>query len=486
MRAQRVLLLTIATWTALSVSPAPAFADGGCADGVRAAFQKVTGPIRRVQDAIKRFMTKDGRAQAKKVAEIRDQKFNEWLAEPKGEGAKHPTWSQFVEDWEKEVTDRMTDEGSKNYPKVEELLALMSERSPTFARALGEFLENKGSVRFKVLAHFMEKIQTLEKGPGEIGGKVTWGSRFWELWRTKIRLPARKAWTADDFSLFMTEMSNAVFRSMNPEPGFRMTWLKAFGEVRLDPKTWKVWEGFANRFLELYRNRYKSFMEGVTLEAYGKVRPEVIRDFYRFGMWNAVMRRLAVFKVALSKEAGGKAIIEGTGLKPEEIDALMNDSPLYSNLPRAVKNALIIKNNPELYRNLLYSAEVDQLSLEVMFFIRPVISGLFLYYTMIEPGYGAYEWNEERKKFEADVKKNPDKYKPNTKLADDDRTKNFKDQLNQLTIEKKQLESELAKNPPLSDGELALRRKALAKIEKRMNGINELMANAQKGSDPPK
>ncbi len=474
MKALRVGVISVLVLMTANLAPVPASADGGCVDGIRSVFRKVTEPVRKLQEAIKNRMLKKGRAQSELVQKILDDK----LAEAqKGGGNVDAAWADVVKKWEQEVTDRMTDEGSKNYPDINELLALMAAKSPTFKAGLVEFLTNHGAVRFKLLAHFMEKVQTLEKGVGEVGGKVTYGKRLWGIWQNSIRLPMRKTWTPEDFALFMTETSSAMFRALHPEPGWSTTWLKAFGDVRFDPKTWKVWEGFANRFLLDYRARYKGFMEGVSEEAYGKPRPEVIRDFYRFGMWDTIYRHLAAFKTMVSK-SGGK-IIEGKGVSLEELDAL-NDGPLYNKLPRSLKNALIIAKHPELYNDIMFNTEVEQLSLETMFFVRPVISGLVMYYMFIEPAYGSYETNEERKKFEADVRANPDKYLPNTKHADDDRLSNFEAQINQMTGEKATMEKEIAANPAMAEGDLAMRRKAIAKFEKKLSNMREMQADAQK------
>ena len=480
----RIMLLSVLLFSVFMFTPATAHPDSGCVEGVRAAFRKVSDSTRKLLTAVQeagktgKEITKwermrEGRTQAENVEKIIDGKVAE-AEKAAVDGNKDRAWSDVVKKWEDDVTDRMTDKGSDRYPSVDELLALMAAKSPSFKSGLIEFLTNHGNVRFKLLAHFMETIQTAEKGVGEIGGKVTYGKRLWGIWQNSIRLPMRKAWTPDDFALFMTETSGAMFRAMHPEPGWSTTWLKAFGEVRMDPKTWKVWQNFANRFLLDYRGRYKAFMEGVSEEAYGKPRPDVIRDFYRFGMWDTVYRHLAAFKTMLSK-SGGK-IIEGKGLTLEELDA-MNDGPLYNKLPRSLKNALIVANHPELYNDILFNNEVEQLSLEVMFFVRPVISGLFLYYTMIEPTYGAYETNEDRKKFEKDVKANPEKYLPQTKHADDDRITNFDAQLNQFKGEKATMEAEMKNNPAMPEADVAMRRRSIAKFDKRINNLEQLRSD---------
>lgn len=435
--------------TLLLMVPNQAFAGSDCLPGFRAAFEKVSESKHKLEEMIESQLHKKGRAQSVEVEKILDNKIAQWK---KSGSESEASWLKFVEEWEHEVTPRT---GRGTYPRVEELLALWSAKSPTFHSGLKEFLTDHGAVRFKVLAHFMEEI------PGQVGKKVTYGRRFWELWRTRIRLPMRETWTPDDFSLFMVETSNAMFRAMNPQPGFARAWLASFKQVRLDPETWKVWKPFAETFLKDYRERHAAFLKGVTLETYGKPRPEVLRDFYRFGMWDAVYRRIAATKV---------------GLKPEVIEALTKDNPLYDKLPRAVKNTMIFSKYPELYQELRYTAEVEQLAFEVMWFMRPVVSGLTL--------YSVNMLNNELQKMQAekgaqDEPPLPKSYKP-TK-ADEDAVKSFEIAIEQETIEKRALERELSeKGSALSEGEIALRNNQIDRLNRNIKRNQEALIYLQR------
>lgn len=471
--ARQVSMYLLLAWLAVSINAPALNAEGSCLDGIRGVFEKVAEPIRKIQQAAHDRLHKSGRAQAAKVQKILAE---EWERAQQGK-PKDPeaAWAEHVKKWEEETLDRMTNKDKFGYPTVEELLALMAAKSPTFGSKMLTFLVDKGTIRFKVLAHLTERIHE-----GKVSGdKMTYGDRLMNNWQKSIKLPARKTWTSDQFALFMTEISQTMFRAMHAEPGFRATWIKAFGSAIFTQKTWRIWKVFAEKFTEDYRAKYKSFMEGVTLESFGEPRPDVMRDFYRFGPWDTIYRRLAAIKVMVSgKDA--KKVIEEYGLSQEEADAI-HKGPIYDRLPRNLKNAIVIAKNPELYKDVIFNAEVEQLSLELMYFTRPVISGLMLYYTLIEPAYSAYEQEQKRKQFEEDIKKNPDKYIYTPKKAEDDRIKNYDDQINQLTIERRALQKELADNPSLPESEVALRQKAIDKIGRKINNLTELKRDLEKG-----
>jgi hypothetical protein len=194
----------------------------------------------------------------------------------------------------------------------------------------------------------------------------------------------------------------------------------------------------AERIQVDYRGRYKSFMEGVALEAYGNPRPEVIRDFYRWGLLDTAFRRLAAI------------------VKERKLSAAFD-------------------------KDAVFRAEVEKLSLEIQWFTRPVISGLLLYYTLIEPAYAIYEEDRMREKWENDVKQQPEKYLPKTEKADDDRIRNFDEQIDDLTIQKRQYENELNQHPPLPEAEAKRVRRALDKTNRRISELQELKLDLQRG-----
>jgi hypothetical protein len=397
-------------------------ASANCLDGFRSAFQPRSILDGKITKAIDALLNRKGRAQARNIERI--------LAERRAKAeANGESWDAHVEKWENEILDRMSDGKKGSHPDLDELLAVMAAKSPTFQLQLGELLTQHGAIRFRVLAHFLEDVQTLGKEPWAKGGKVTEGRRFWELWQRTIRLPARRAWTREELSTFMTEISSVMFKVMNPEPGFRRMWIKSFFDESIDPAQWKVWRRFSERFLERYRWRYKRMLEGVQAEAEGQPRPEVIRDFYRWGIRDAIWRRLA--KLSGAKE----------------------------------------------------QAEIERLSFELMYFVRPVISGFFLYEGIVLPVQGYLDFKRQSEKMADDVRDHPEKYLGDYEKADDDRLKNFEEQIAYLTQEKRDLEAELA-GGGLSSDERAMRQRTLNAVNRRISKIQELKVEVMRGITP--
>jgi hypothetical protein len=421
-----------------------------------------------------------------KIQEILAEKWKQAQDDAKAKGSDadpKSVWDDFVKKWENEAGDKALDGKA---PSLEELLAIMAAKSPTFEMSLMEYLWNHGDVRYKILASFEEGEIV-----GETAAKVgTRGKRFWNLWQSKIKLTVNRVWSGEEFAMFLTETSNAMFRAMNPEPRWYTTWASAFGRVFTKGEL-KMWKSFADKFMSEYRVRYKTYLETVSMDAFGEPRPEVVRSFYRFGMVDTIMRRLAVIKALFTGKVGsmklGELIEWKMGLSPEELDKLF-DGPVSKYLPRAVKDALMAAKNPEIYREILYNAEVERLSLEIMWFTRPIISALFLYYTVLDDAWGAYSYYKKKKEIENEIKKDPEKYIAPYKKADNARLSNLKDQLQDLETDKKEIEKEISTNPSMSPNDLALRKRSVQKLDMKIGKLNSMiheLENSPLKAPPP-
>lgn len=328
-----------------------------CTDTIRSSFQKITAPMLRVTRGVNNYLARGRRARALRIEKILGEK---WEASQRSNPANaDEAWSEYVHQWELEILDRTENGNRADYPELEELLALMAAKSPTFKTGVLDFLNNYGDFKYKAFAQFLESDGS---GPG------TTGQRFWSLWQARIKLPMRRVWSLDDFSLFITETSNAMFRTMHPEPSMRSSYLKALSEIRLSKP-----------------------------ESFGRPRPEVVRDFYRYGLKNTLYRRLTAYSVVLFSRSRGTALIEeNSGLTIEDVD-LLSHNLLYDRLPRGIRNALVLSRHPEVYNELLLNAELEQLSLETLFFLKPLIMGLLFAFDPVEKilGQGQGQLNSQ-------------------------------------------------------------------------------------------
>jgi hypothetical protein len=298
-------------------------------------------------------------------------------------------WEDFLKTWEADFRRRA---GNKN-----ELLALMAAKSPTFELQLMDF-----------------------------------------LWKKKGGIKVRAPKPSEDLSWMIAKVAAQMFRKANPEPGWRRAWLKSFAQTILDrDKLRNMPANFAALIQDKYREPYKKLLTSVTTESYGVPRPDVVRDFYTFGLTDAIYRRLAAVRFLASK-------------------------------------------GPKEYGDLLYDAEVERLSLEIQWFARPIIGKLIAYYTLWAPAYEAYQDHKEVKKVEEDVKKNPEKYL-GYKKADDDRLQSLNEQLDDLHAEKRELENALAQNPP----DATEKRRHLEKVDRKITKIDNMLKELEKGFAPP-
>ncbi len=376
-----------------------------------------------------------GRAQLEEIERIIQQKKSH--AQKQG-----MPWDDFVETtWKEDLFNRM--QLRETYPLVSELLAWASSRSVTFEEGLHDFLQSHGSIRYKTAGHFLSQWRTHIK--------VTSNLRNFK--RLYIRLPMKTPLTVEEFTTGMLEIWETVFRSLNPESSFSDAWVSSMkGAFSKKP----ILKGFVQKFHENYRQYYVKMLEGVKKDFFGpedlqaanptqySVRVDVISEFYKRGIVPTLVRRLA----ALAK---GEKPFGPENLHP---------------------------TNSTRY-NVLYQTEVEKLSIELLFFIRPVFSGLLfagLTYGVVEsilkPAYGWYEANEAMKEFQKDLKQNPKKYGIGVKTAYekklDTHTLRLIADLNALINE---LENELSKGPPLNKRAIIEKQLLLSK-----ENVNQLQA----------
>ncbi|MBI3558314.1 MAG: hypothetical protein HY074_18765 [Deltaproteobacteria bacterium] len=374
-----------------------------------AGIAKVTEAGTSIRRAISETLNRRGRAQAEEVRRILDEKAGENVA-----------------DWEADVIQRM--KSRRAYPTLEELLAVMAARSPSFRQGLLEFQQAQGLMRWRVLTHFLEYV------PG-VNPKVTYGRRFWRLWQKRIHVPRKGYMSAADFAHFTVELSNAMFRTAHREPNFALTWLRAFGQVRAEPATWNVLRAFAEKFQDGYRARHRARVEGVALEAFGKPRPEVLYEFYRWGIGDTAYRRLSAV------------------IRERRLGAAFD-------------------------KDAIYQAEAEKLALELAFVVRPVVSGLFLYWTAAD-AYEGYEIKKRQDELEDDIRNHPRKYLGDYSRIDADQLQNLTEQLDYLAIVRAELKADLGKNP--SPIEAANLKASLARIDAKFGRIERLKAALSRG-----
>lgn len=428
--------------------------------------------MRRVVRGIDNYLARGRRARALRIEKILTEKWQE-------SQRTHPAdpdvaWNEFVRQWEQEVLDRTESDRRADYPEIEELLALMAAKSPTFKTGLLDFLNNYGDIKYKVFAQFLE-------GDGKRPG--TTGQRFWSLWQARIKLPMRRVWSVEDFSLFITETSDAMFRTMHPEPSMRSPFLSALGEIRLsDPETLKIWRNFSRKFQEKVRNNYFEFMESVTTESFGQPRPEVIRDFYRYGLKNTLYRRLTAYRILLLSRARGTALIEeNSGLTIEDVDSVRRGL-LYDRLPRGVRNAMVLSGNTEMYNDILLNAELEQLSFETMFFIKPLIAGLFLAgdaFGAVE-GYHAVQAQRAEASRLQEIRQHPEQFLPHHPQSDNDMMQSLDDRIRHLIMTKRDLERELAA-PGTEPARARVARRILNRASRQLQEAQELREDILRG-----
>lgn len=494
----------------LSVASFKAYGSLNCRTVFRNRFYLLTVPLQAIKDALnaniklKLANRKRGErvlsfenarvAQSEKVlAKIRDfdVRVKEYAAKNK---VDEVTANEAVgKELEAEMVAAMKSKAT--YPTIEEMLAVMAFRSPTFRNEIFLFLENHTSVRWqyrwKIAAHFAESVSTgrqriskwwanhkldeyftLLQDPdlpsdvrakyeekleyyfeqahnkeAEVGLGITYGRRFFELWQTRMRLPTRKMWTSEDFHSMMMEFSDVLFSVNHPE-SFRKTWIGAFASSPWDASGWEVMRRFADNVMGDYRARYKSYLEGAAYDTYGKPRPEVLAEFYQFGFADTVTRRLV-------------AVVRERHKIWSEIQA---QPTKWGKLKTGLAKALD--------EDIVFQKEVEQLTLETMYVMKPLIEGLFLY---LATDY-VYTEVSERKRgrdYMKHLQEHPEELIPQNNKTTNTMLRGMEDEIYQKTITLRKIEKEL-KDAKLTDEERSKLLANKAALEKRIAIVTKI------------
>lgn len=274
---------------------------------VRATLQ-TDPPSTTLHGKIQKDFT-EGKAKGKsanleEVSKVREEK--------RKQAESNPNW---MEEWEADLTERTKTE--KTYPSLEERLAYLLEKSPSFQESnLMALIGKRGKLQDRVGAFFWERHPRLDWTVNFVFSNVamiaTLGlkdnftrPRFMGL-RIKIpkRGPAVKEWNIDHFQKYMTELSSVIFQAVHPEPTIPGVWARAMKDTALKYKgnPLKVYKAIADRAFE-YRSKHRSFLETVQNEVVGKLDEVALKDFLDIGFFEKwVEKRFRLSKLKDSED----------------------------------------------------------------------------------------------------------------------------------------------------------------------------------------
>ncbi|MEW6057376.1 MAG: hypothetical protein AB1540_12260 [Bdellovibrionota bacterium] len=326
----------------------PLVASGNsCFSAVRATFRETPGPVLKFLEAINKRLPHGGRAQAELLDRIRLEKWDEAQAQARLDPGlrnlpQEEVWDRFVEKAMYEVLPN-----TSKVKRIEDLLWIMRELDPVFEARLSDYHLNVGAIRFKVAAKLSEKAL------GKRGKRVTRGQKIWDYFQTRILVPRRQnVFHPDEFVEFMTEISAVMFESIHPHPAFLKVWLKAFSRpLKLDHVSRGLLGDFARRFHEdilSYREHFHAELNQ-TLQNASRFdrspRAEVVYDLFIHGLAQAFYRRMA---------------------------------------------AILNLKNP-LNKEALLSREIELLSLDLIYYVHPLLNVLFYSGLAVAAGSAASE-----------------------------------------------------------------------------------------------
>lgn len=506
----KIKLIALAMlFAVMALVSAEALASRNCRSAFRNRFYYVTAPIQAIRDALHaELKIEGGKLKIKNARTAQSAKVKELLASYRKRAKELAKEKKISEDAAfDEVAKKLEEEtveamkNKKTYPDVETLLSVMAFKSPTFRHELFLFLENHTSVkwqyRWKTLAHFAEAahpdnltkkvkqwwvarkldeyytllqdpdltsnarakyerkfVEYLEKSKDVEaiqGFEVTRGRKFYYLWVRQMQLPARKPQSIADFHQMLAQFSDVMFAVNHPQPYWR-TWSAAFTRAPWDASVKEVMSRFADQMANDFRARYKSFLEGVSVETYGKPRPEVLHDLYQFGLLDTMTRRI----VAIVKER----------------HAIWSEIEKNPGAFRKLKAAL----NKALDDDIVLKREIEQLTLEAMYVMRPIITSMF--------AYAAYEaldtfvFDDDKKAHEEDLKfkqQNPEVIVPSlqNKKATNNMIQGLEDEIEGKTATLRQLEEELKSGKLVPEEELRIKDE-IQKLERRIQMVTKV------------
>lgn len=510
MKIKLVAIATLYSVVATSVLGPEAQASRNCRSTFRNRFYYVTAPIQAIKDALHaELKIEGGKPKIKNARVAQSAKVKALLAEYRRRAkelakekkiSEDAAFDELAKQLEVETVEAM--KSKKTYPDIETMLSVMAFKSPTFRHELFLFLENHTSVkwqyRWKLMAHFAEsahpdnltkkvkqwwvarkldEYNTLLQDPDlapdlrasyekkfleyfekekkiedAAGFEVTKGRKFYYFWVEQMQMPARKPQSIDAFHSMLAQFSDVLFAVNHPQP-YWATWSAAFTRAPWDASVREVMRRFADQMAKDHRARYKSFLEGVSVETYGKPRPEVLHDLYQFGLLDTMTRRI----VAIVKER--HAIWGEIEKKPGTFNKLK------TGLNKALDDDIVLKR------------EIEQLTLEAMYVMKPIITAMFAYaaYQLLD----AHVLDDEKEKaHEEDLKfkqQNPDLVVPSlqNKKATSDMLKGLEDQIDGFTASLREHEENL-KSGKLEPEEEARIKDEIQHLERKIQLVTKM------------
>lgn len=426
-----------------------ACAGGSCASMFRTRFYVLTHSLKIIRSAAQKLLEKATRtevARADDVAAHLKQFELDMKEYAKTNGIDEVTaFERYGKILEEEIATAT--QNRKTSPPLAKLLAVLAYRSPNLRNnlmlSLDDFTAARWRYRSRTLGYLAQSLRTaprkihkalaerrfqrclvnpqcspdtlarlLEKVESKIsekGAPISEGHRLFDLFMHRLRLPERKMLSSKDFPLMLEELNNMLIQ-MNYPDSLWVPWTKAFGRAATIKENWNVVRYVAEQVERDSGARWRAMVEGTDIEVWGKPRREALEHSFEKGLIDWVVTRT----VKVAKENDLK-------------DSYMS--------------------------NAVFKAEVEQLSLEVMVVLKPVLGAVALF--AINEGI---DWladaakpntmtPEQQAEFD-DIKNNPEKYRERNPEMVLDALKNLEEDIELNTLLLRDLEKDLEEGSP--------------------------------------
>lgn len=371
----KMWLLAISSLLCSITFPPSLFADNACLTAFHETFNP---PQNQFVEGLKLFEelnNQDSRLQRETFQRFMDSDFanaQEWAKRttPGGKADPEQAWADYAREiLEPQIIEEMRAAGRVKgikYPSLERRLAMMASQSRAFRGGVMEFLNN-GNFTDILLSRFRQRIANTLPQPlaKKFQSKVgTWGGYISErLINNRVSLPYRTPASHAEMMAFMEEISAAIGHAMNPNPHFTTAWMFAWSKgvrnlLSMDAPPQDAFGVFVDTYTTFNRAHFIELVNDVSIEAFGKPRPEVITQFARWGIYDTVIRRLIAAAIGLKEGFSESELVDGYG---------------------GYRKKFLHITKKMLDKNIAFRQEVQQLALELAFVTRPVLRVAYLF-----------------------------------------------------------------------------------------------------------
>ena len=368
-------------------------------------------------------------------------------------------WDEELQRCGEDLTERSWNK--KTYPAVEEMLAYMAARSPTFYGGLTELLQNHSRFVYRTRWAGFSKLLDLAGGISNTTFFAVEGLRKLTSFFNRIAISKGQILTAEEFTSFANDVSRLVMESNRPK-GLAGLYGKAFLEVVYHPSELKIWRTFSELLMER-RKHFESFLSRTSLDFAGDFSGKVDPHF----------------------EAALKQLPEGylpkNYVKPR--DAVLFQMYRFGIMDTVINRIAGVKKNG---KNAV-RVESEMLVGEVLFFVRPVMSPIFLYLTYVGVNTALDMQSESlqqkdnlEKGSSKKVQTNPDNNIEGTKHIDVEALRGYEQSIRELTLKRFDIETRLQAKQ--SDSEIRDLRQQLEEIKVEIDTLQKKKLRVQSGN----